>query len=117
MPGGKKGFLLAMTQIDYTNRQETVRTELSFIQAAIRNLWSRVRTEINDEPLNIVPLGSGISQAFHRTLDSVMFLASEYVSECRSKRPCSELRIFIRKKDLSFADAVHLKEALAAIVN
>jgi hypothetical protein len=117
VPGGKKGFLMAITRVNYNGGQETVESQLPFIQTAIRELWQKVKTEINDEPLNITPLGSGVSRVFHKTMDSVMLLASEFVKECKRQRPCSELRIFIGEKDLRMADAVYLRELLSAIVS
>jgi len=108
---------MAITQIDYSDGKETVVSQLSFVQTAIGELWHKIRTEINDEPLNITPLGSGVSRIFRKTIDSVMFLASEFANECKKQRPCSELRIFIKKNDLGTADAVYLREGLRAIVS
>jgi len=114
-PGKSKVFLLAITEIVEENGKEIVSSSASNIQKALDELWDKAEQNIDDGTLNMVPLGSGISHGFHRLVESVMFVALSFVKRCKTKRPCSELVIFIRRADVKLQDYGALKQVIEAI--
>jgi hypothetical protein len=114
-PGNKKVFLLAITEVKEENFKESTSSSVSNIQSALDTLWDEAERNINDGILNMAPLGAGISHGFHRIMESVMFIALSFVKRCKTRRPCLELTIFIRKADVKLLDYGALKQVIKAI--
>jgi hypothetical protein len=114
---GKKGFLLSLTEIVDEDSSTRIVAETEYLLKGLDELWKKVAVEIHDEPLDITPVGAGISHLFSRTLDAIIFTALDFARQSRIKRPCSELRIFVRKDHLTFDDYTILKQGLNAIVS
>jgi hypothetical protein len=111
IPNGKKGFLSAITQITEDN-ETRIESNISFVHIALNKLWDRVETEIDNGVLAVVPFGSGVSRAFNRTTESVIFIAQSFIDRSKKKRPCSELVIFIKENSISNLEYIELHKII-----
>ncbi len=94
-PTNKKAFLIAITKIT-ENHDIHVESNISYIHEALDNLWNKAEIEIDNGILHITPFGSGVSRAFNKTTESIIYIAQNFIDRAKRKRPCSELVIFIK---------------------
>ncbi|WP_286818329.1 macro domain-containing protein [Desulfobacter sp. UBA2225] len=106
----QKVFLMAITKIYEENGVENIESNISYIHKAINELWDKTDKDADNGILNIVPLGAGISKAFNRTVESVLYIIQSFIDRAKKKRPCSELVIYLRRKDICLAEYMELKK-------
>jgi len=109
-------FLMATTNIHYDKGNAIIHSEPSFLLKALDNLWKKVETTIDDQVLTMPPVGSGISHSFKRTSDAIFFIAQSFANRAKEKRPCSELKIYVRKNDLNFYEYQELRDGIRFLV-
>lgn len=112
-----KIFLIAITQITEINGKEYFESNKDFINTGLRKLWEQIEHDIDDESIAMTPLGGGISRAFPRTLDSILFISQSFINRVRIRRPCSELKIFVKRDDISLKNYYGLKNTISFLVN
>jgi hypothetical protein len=106
----KRVFLMAITKISETNGNENIESNISYIHKAINNLWDKADKEIDNGVLNIIPFGTGISKAFNRNVESILYIVQSFIDRAKKKRPCSELIIHIKQDDISLDEYIELKK-------
>lgn len=116
-PNNKKGFLSAITHIveNPDNNKVKAESNIEYVFTALDGLWDRVNTELDDESLNIVPFGMGISKSFNKKVEAVFFLVQSFVNKAKKKRPCSELIVYIRREDIGLNDYSDLRKVVSLL--
>ncbi len=113
---GNKGFLIATTNIYEENGEiKSIKADITTIYQSLNNLWDKVSKEIDDGVLDLIPLGTGVSRAFNTTIESIFFIALSFINQARIRRPCKELRIFIKPDVLKTEKYYLLKNALSTL--
>lgn len=110
LPSGKKVFLMAITKITEKNGEESFESNISHVHTTINKLWDKIEIELDNEPLHIVPFGTGISRAFNRNAESILYIIQSFIDRAKKKRPCSELIIHLRHDDINLGDYIELKK-------
>lgn len=106
-PAKKKAFLIAITKIT-ENHELHIESNISYVHEALNNLWDRIDVEVDNGLLHITPFGSGVSKAFNKTTESIIYIAQNFIDRAKRKRPCSELVIFIRDGSVNTIEYMEL---------
>lgn len=110
-PSNKKAFLISITKIT-ENHEIRVESNISYIHQALDNLWNRTETELDNGILHITPFGSGVSRAFNKTTESIIYIAQNFIDRAKRKRPCSELVIFIKHGSVNQIEYLELRKII-----
>lgn len=111
----KKVFLMAITKISEKNGHEKIESNISYIHKALNQLWDKAEKETDNGILNIIPLGSGISRAFNKNVESILYIIQSFIDRSKKKRPCSELIIHLRHSDICRNEYMELKKIIKFI--
>lgn len=114
-PNNRRIFMIATTEVKYQDEREIIHSEPKYLLNALENLWKKVEITNDDQVLCMPSIGAGISHSTKRTYDSIILIAQSFVNKVKDKRPCSELIICIRKKDLNLYEFEELRNGLRFI--
>lgn len=112
----KVGFLMAILKIEDIGGNETVVSNYFDLLSSLEHLWDKIALKANDGVVDMPAIGSGIARNFGRSFDSVLFIAYSFIIRARNKRPCSTMRILLRRSDLPLNDYMKLKEAIKYLI-
>ncbi len=110
------GFLIAILKIKEVGGDETFKSTYYDLLKSLEQLWDKIALKADDGIVDMPAIGSGIARNFGRSFDSVLLISYSFIIRARNKRPCSVLRIFLRKEDFSLSEYVKLKEAIKYFV-
>ena len=109
----KQCFIIALTKVvDVEDSDTSFSCTIDHMYLSLENLWKKALVSLDDAPLNIVPLGTGIPRCFKRNIESILFISQSFINISKEKRPCSKLTINVKKELITMSEYFELKRIL-----